>query len=514
MKYKKKIIILVVSLVTLLAAQLAINTIPNQLPNTSRAIIFIASVIGAIIFVNFEHVKHLPRNAFVIILFLGIGISIIKPIQFGLDEETHLTWAIRLADGQLFARETMVQPDWNTVERYDSLRKPNAVHTKNGFSREFLNEKHEPSTYSGKITGVNNIGEIPNALGWAVGRLVSSRIFVSYYLGRIFNVLAYALMAFLALKLGKKYREVIFLFAVFPTNLWIIAGFQYDWLYYGLSMLIIGLLTRFFSDEKVSRKNLSLYLLATTLMIFPKFPYVLMGILPLFISKDKFVKAKDKLFYGLATLGSFLIAVLWYVSPKLIRHFSQATVESKPTVITNAVDATYFIKHPFPIIRTFINDGLGSLSNFSGSDISKNPPAPLYYAQHGSQIVNAMLPLVFVVLLVLATVRLDFQVSKKIKLVFIGIYMIISFLVIYAMAGDNRVGFNAGDLYIKGVQFRYFYLMLMTLPIIFGDGLRKLFPVNYHDSETADLAVSQHLQISLFYINVFIMSVAIYVLIS
>ncbi|WP_252899702.1 DUF2142 domain-containing protein [Lactococcus fujiensis] len=48
---------------------------------------------------------------------------------------------------------------------------------------------------------------------------------------------------------------MIFLFAVFPTNLWIIAGFQYDWLYYGLSMLIIGLLTRFFSDEKVSRKK-------------------------------------------------------------------------------------------------------------------------------------------------------------------------------------------------------------------------------------------------------------------
>lgn len=61
--------------------------------------------------------------------------------------------------------------------------------------------------------------------------VTTSRVAVAYYLGRIFNVIAYALMVCLAMKIGKKYREVLLLFAAFPTTLWIVSSFQYDWLF-------------------------------------------------------------------------------------------------------------------------------------------------------------------------------------------------------------------------------------------------------------------------------------------
>lgn len=76
---------------------------------------------------------------------MGIGISFIKPVQFGVDEETHLRWTIRLADGQLFTREQEKQPDWDTVEKYDTLRNPAAEHAKMDFLINFsqMNMKHQ-----------------------------------------------------------------------------------------------------------------------------------------------------------------------------------------------------------------------------------------------------------------------------------------------------------------------------------------------------------------------------------
>ena len=74
-------------------------------------------------------------------------------------------------------------------------------------------------------------------------------------MGRIFEVIAYAILVFIALKISKVYREAIYLFSTFPAVLYIIAGYHYDYLYFGATLISLALLTNILSGErKIDRK--------------------------------------------------------------------------------------------------------------------------------------------------------------------------------------------------------------------------------------------------------------------
>ena len=53
------------------------------------------------------------------------------------------------------------------------------------------------SKIKGVRVGFDNPAFIPSAIGWNIGRLISKKVFVSYYLGRIFEVIAYAILCLL-----------------------------------------------------------------------------------------------------------------------------------------------------------------------------------------------------------------------------------------------------------------------------------------------------------------------------
>lgn len=97
-------------------------------------------------------------------------------------------------------------------------------------------------------------------------------MYISYFLGRIFEVITFALIVFFALKISKAYREVIYLFSTFPAVLYIIAGYHYDYLYFGASMLGLALLTNVLSgSHKIDRRYAIAFQCSTLLFRFQNF---------------------------------------------------------------------------------------------------------------------------------------------------------------------------------------------------------------------------------------------------
>ena len=125
------------------------------------------------------------------------------------------------------------------------------------------------SIRKGVRVGFDNPAFIPSAIGWNIGRLISKKVFVSYYLGRIFEVIAYAILVFIALKISKVYREAIYLFSTFPAVLYIIAGYHYDYLYFGATLISLAILTNILSGErKIDRKYAFVFQCSTLLFSF------------------------------------------------------------------------------------------------------------------------------------------------------------------------------------------------------------------------------------------------------
>lgn len=182
-------------------------------------------------------------------------------------------------------------------------------------------------------------------------------MFVSYYLGRIFEVIAYAILVFIALKISKVYREAIYLFSTFPAVLYIIAGYHYDYLYFGATLISLAILTNILSGErKIDRKYAFVFQCSTLLFSFAKFPFVLIGslfsILPNKYYQDKSVRKFSSILFGLNLFISFT-----YVG--IIKLFA-----SDNALSGKGPGLLYFVTHPLPLIRTLLLAPYGIIHDF------------------------------------------------------------------------------------------------------------------------------------------------------
>lgn len=520
MNWKARLKWIIISIVIFAASQFALTYVATQLPNKIKFIVGVIAIVVFFVLARFSKAEKLGLNAFLIIVLIGGAACVIKPIQYGLDEETHIIRVIQMADGQLFSREHMDIPDLTEINRMDVLRAP--AHKKgvlqygSSIPRVFLEKTHQPASYSGKITSMNNPAYIPNAIGWDIGRLFSNRLFVSYYLGRLFNVLAYAGLAFLAFRIAKKYREVLFLFATFPTVIWGVSGYSYDWLYFGLSLILLAQLSNIFSSkEKLSRKQIVQVMLVSCLMTFPKFPFILMGAVVLLLPKARY-HAKDRIFAGGAFLVSLIIGGLWYQQGTIISKL--VPIPPAPNTMSWAavnpdlgqpVPMTYWLTHPAPILRTLISDCISSIGSFTGLNAGQvASDGPLTSWQYPSIFLAITCVLTFIILFLIVSLRLEVQVSKQMKGIIWGFFFVITIAIIYAMSKDYRVGYRAGQYFIDGVQSRYFFLMFLTLPLLLKDKIQKVFQANL------DKAYISFLPFSMMLLNVFVMGIAMYSLVA
>ncbi|MCL2677416.1 MAG: DUF2142 domain-containing protein [Streptococcaceae bacterium] len=520
---KKRIILIIIGIFILFMSQVIVSFIPFTIPSKTRLFISAIAITLYFLFAKYGKKENITRNVALLIVLFGGAACIVKPIQFGLDEETHLSNTIQLADGNLISQSiknkdvtNTNQPDYLAVYKYDALRNPNAKETGKNIDPQFFSEKHYPSQYTSKFSGISNFAYIPNALGWDIGRLISNKIFVSYYLGRFFNVLAYALLVLIAFRISRYYKGALYIIAAFPATLWIVAGYSYDYLYYGLSLILIAMFTNFIAERKITRKQIVQFIGTSTLFIFPKFPFVLVGILALLLPKSYYKDKKDRI-YGLIlyTVSGFL-SLLWYMNSTIIGKIFHSVNSSNSSSTENTFGITYFIHHPLPMIRTFFSFSLTSLGSYFGINISHpSPPSPLQYTTNGSDFLITTIPVLMVFLMVILTFNLEFSIPKYFNWIFLVLLIIISCLIIYAVSGDSRLAFDANSLFVRGSQSRYFYFFFLIVPLLLSGPIKSLLKMKsleISENEIVSNRISNLIQYIIVFLNILVLGVALYTL--
>ncbi|HEM5234556.1 TPA: DUF2142 domain-containing protein, partial [Streptococcus suis] len=267
--------------------------------------------------------------------------------------ESHLSNAIGISDSFLFKYSQEELKDYDSVFLHDGIR--NQANYKG--DDYWYSVEHQESEVSGQPKGFDNPAFIPGAIGWTVGRLVSNKVYISYYLGRLFHVLAYALLVFFALRISKVYQELLYLMGTLSSAVYVISGYHYDYLYYGASLLILAMLTNVLANKEKITINYAIRFQAIVLLFaFSKFPLVLAGTMILALPNKYYDSKKAKLFsFGMFGI-TFLLALMY---AGIIKLFN---VEG--SVTANSPGILYFLLHPLPIFRTLINAPVAILDNF------------------------------------------------------------------------------------------------------------------------------------------------------
>ncbi|AGY39909.1 DUF2142 domain-containing protein [Streptococcus ilei] len=453
-----------------------------------KIILLIINVVIYFILFDPKDKKKLPINAFFMIIIFGSVISVVKPVQYGLDEESHLPNVISISDSPIFKYSNEKLEDYNSVFKYDALRNPSKKD-----KNYWFNAEHKESKIKGVKVGFDNPAFIPSAIGWNIGRLISKKVYVSYYLGRIFEVIAFAILVFIALKISKVYREAIYLFATFPAVLYIIAGYHYDYLYFGASLIALALLTNVLSEKnKVDKKYAVAFQCTTLLFAFSKFPFILTGsllsVLPNRYYKDKNMRSFSSLLFLLNLFISFV-----YVG--IIKLFPSGN-----SISGEGPGLFYFLTHPLPLLRTLFLAPHGIINDFISD--------PLKYVSEKSAFLIAASIFTFFFILFIIILRNKIELPKFFKYYSLLLLLGIAILIIVAISGDPRV-YHTGDIVVGGVQGRYYYYILMFLPLYFGTWFHKKVGIaDIAQSEDSNFDIS--LQYALIFLNILTISIGIY----
>lgn len=484
------------SVIIIYFSQLVVSYIPIQVPERKRVFLICMMLILYFSLTSLRDKNKMAKNAFLMIILFGSVICLIKPIQFGLDEEAHFHTTLRIAEKSIFKYEKFDSPNYKKISERDILRNPNYI----GMDSFFKEKRNDKVKTYGKIIGINNFSFLPAAVGWKLGTLFSNKLYIPYYLGRLFNIFAYAILILIALKLSKYFKEYIYVISVFPAVIFICAGYHYDYLYFGLSMISIALLTNFLKENKsVGKREISIFIAISLMFIFPKFPFVLTGVFVCLLPKKCYKNAKDRIFAFSLFLSSMLIALLYYTSSMIISYFSHyrpALSDSvKPSIF-------FFMEHPLPVVRTFIDSLPATINSFV---------QPISYALQESRFLISISTIVLLFLILLISVYNNCVFDQKTKVIFGMVLLIITLLVIYAISQDERV-FSIGNIFVGGVQGRYYFYMVAILPLFIGDIVKKV--LSPKKELTLDGKYESIIQYTMTYLNVITLGVAMYTLVS
>jgi uncharacterized membrane protein len=435
------------------------------------------AIIAAIIILSFSRLRDntkLARNAFILIFVLGTLNALILPIRQNLDENTHYYHTLQLADGKIRNQTDeknflMVSPDFLAVTKLPSKPEDKGTENTNLYSKEFMALKNIKSDYKSEWLNVgafNNPAYLPGALGIVVGRLVSNKLSVSYYLGRIFNLFTFAMLAFFSIKISKKYKLQLFAIATLPYTLWITAGYSYDSIYYGFVLLMVAQLTNFLSGEvTVTNKRSIAYALSCLVFVFCKPPMVLFVILPFFLKKKNFADSNGRLFQLITVVATAILTMLWMMQGTIFKILglikpvaASAATAAVDTVATES-RVHYFISHPVYTVEVLLRN-IGDLINTISNSIQD--PQPYLMPKSTLGLINLIL---FIVILIFITREVKFEVDSLMVKIILFVSAVIIFAIFYAISGDDRV-FKIGDLRISGIQGRYFYYLLAFLPLV------------------------------------------------
>ena len=111
---KTKIVNIIISVFLILFSKVFLASLFDFTINTNVYLLILGVIMYFIIF-NPTDKQKLPINAFFLIIIFGTIISVVKPVQYGLDEESHLPNVISVSDSPIFKYSKEKLSDYDSV---------------------------------------------------------------------------------------------------------------------------------------------------------------------------------------------------------------------------------------------------------------------------------------------------------------------------------------------------------------------------------------------------------------
>ena len=446
---KKKIILSYLIPISTSLALFCLNINFNDLPKNSFYNYFSLLLICNLIWTIIVFIKKKVKPEFyylVISITMGILMILGEPGQSftSWDEAIH------------YSNANAVSKFFNKEDNIAEINFKNHYSEKTEELREQLNYQYDNSIP--KNTGANytsfSLGNIPNALGLFLGRMLNLNLVNQVAAGRLSSLLIYSFFIFWGLTKIKSGKILFSFIALLPVNIFLNISYSYDPLVNSCIMVSLMYMIGIIQDKNkfVTKKDALIMNLIMTLGILVKATYFPLMLLLLIIPKHKFKNQKSRKKFIKFNLLLIVLIITSFVLPFFLTGAGANDYRGSSEV--NSIEQVKFIlKNPFDyglILLNFFTDFL---------HIDKYSNTFNFIAYRGFAPLSIIYMILFVIILILDKNEKDmkFKITHKLYVTLI----LLSALVISTTA--LYVSFNAlKSPTINGMQHRY------LIPLIIG----------------------------------------------
>ena len=397
-------------------------------------------------------------------LLLGIVmIVLLPPNKVSWDEEIHFYRAYCIASypGGVQVSQTIAN-EFVAGEATWPYNQPDTKEERTAFC-EYLNKNAD---YRGTefvqgrtLAGIYTPGYLSQALFLKIGIFLKLPFSWAFVLGRLGNLLFYALTMFFAIRILPVGKRILSVIGLMPTSLYLACVYSYDatviaCVSLGLAVLIRELLNK---DRQISWKSYWLCGISLVFGILPKAVYAPLVLLGFLLPKEKFVDKKQRFLMKAGIFFAFFFLMATFVLPTLLNP--GAIGDDRGGATSGASQLSFILHNPLTYTKILVYEIWSTLPEYlCGSQV---------FGQLGHLVASpAGLLMPILALTVFFTDREKglYGIGKREKVWFFlgcGTCMVLVWTALYlayTVPGASR---------IAGVQPRYYLPLLLPVSMLF-----------------------------------------------
>jgi uncharacterized membrane protein len=271
-----------------------------------------------------------PQRAFLVIgLLFGLLMLVLNPPLRVSDEQIHFFKSYSVSEGHILSEREGKGAGSNapisfqtTIERLKlvpfSDYKLKVKDIKSALKIPLKNKDKFFASYQyWAIVTYSPIPYIPQAFGMEIGKILNLSPLMLLYLGRLFNLLCWLLLIYLAIRITPIHKWVFFMLALIPRSVNLAASLSADGFTIALCFLVVAYFLKLAFDkgkQSIERKDIYILVLFVILLALVKPPSFLLVFLFPLIPIKRFKSKKEYLaLFALLVVLAIVITGSWYL---------------------------------------------------------------------------------------------------------------------------------------------------------------------------------------------------------
>lgn len=300
---------------------------------------------------------------------------------------------------------------------------------------------------------------VPSAIGYTLGNALHLPYAVNFVLGKWFNLFAYALLIYFAIKRIKTGKMLVAAVAMLPPNIIMATNYGRDAYMIGFIMLgfcyLMGELQE--PEKKLTVWDMVIIIGAFVLGVMPKAVYGPILLTALFLPRSKFKSKKQCYIYRACVLGATLLVMASFLLPFLVTKGTDRGDYRGGTGVDGGSQTAFVLANPLRYIEILWNFMKDYLSYYQAQNLLG------FMAYFGHAGFNNLLPML---LIAVALTDRESRYDRCIKLPVRVAGVVLSLSTLALAATAMYISFTpVGSDTIGGCQYRY--QMQVMVPMLF-----------------------------------------------